>query len=217
MTRYQTIVADPPWDLGAVNSGWRGASNAALPYPTMSLDEIRAMPVGDYADRSAHLYLWTVTSVLRHSFEVVEAWGFQPKQVIVWAKPGLGPGMRFRQTCEYVIFGTRGPSLPITRYDVGTWHRWPRGTHSVKPDQFYELVERVSPGPYLELFARRRRYGWDVWGNEAPEEAASQAEMGLTTEFGCHDGCQSPQSERGPAWLVPHTGFGPRHAPGGRR
>jgi len=179
MTAYRTIVADPPWDLGRVNAGWRAGSVAALPYPVMGMEEIAALPVGAMADKSAHLYLWTVTTVLRHSFSIVEAWGFEPRQVIVWAKPGLGPGARFRQTCEYVIFGVRGPSLPITTRSVGTWHRWPRGAHSVKPDQFYEMVERVSPGPYLEMFARRRRYGWDAWGNEAPEFAASQAEMGL--------------------------------------
>lgn len=165
--RYRTIVADPPWDLGSVNSGWNTSSNVALPYPTMTLNEIHAMDVAGYADRSCHLYLWTVTTMLRHTFGVVEAWGFKPKQVLVWAKPGLGSGMRFRQTCEYVVFGIRGPSLPIVRRDVGTWYEWPRGAHSTKPEAFYDLVESVSPGPYLELFARRQRLGWDTWGDEA--------------------------------------------------
>ena len=165
--KYRTIVADPPWDLGVVNSGWKTTSNVALPYDTMTIDEIRALPVAALADRSSHLYLWTVTSVLRHSFDVVEAWGFRPKQVLVWAKPGLGSGMRFRQTCEYIIFGTRGSGIPITRHDVGTWHQWPRGAHSAKPEAFLDLVESVSPGPYLEMFARRQRLGWDTWGNEA--------------------------------------------------
>src|SRR4051812_18252642 len=103
MTHYRTIVADPPWDLGAVNSGWNTTSNVALPYATMTLDEIKALPVGSLAAGASHLYLWTVTSVLRHTFGVVEAWGFKPKQVLVWAKPGLGSGMRFRQNVEYVI------------------------------------------------------------------------------------------------------------------
>lgn len=167
MGEYRTIVADPPWDLGSVNAGWKTTSNLRLPYPTMTLDEIRALPVAALAESSAHLYLWTVTSVLRHSFEVVEAWGFKPKQVLVWCKPGLGSGMRFRQNVEYVIFGTKGSGLPITRRDVGTWHLWPRGKHSAKPEAFLDLVEQVSPGPYLELFARRDRLGWDTWGNES--------------------------------------------------
>jgi N6-adenosine-specific RNA methylase IME4 len=178
---YRTIVVDPPWDLGVVNAGWRGASHAALPYPTMTLDEIAHLSVASLSAPSAHVYLWTVATMLRHSFGVIEAWGFEPRQIIVWAKPGLGVGGRFRQTCEYVVFGVRGKPLPITRHDVGTWHRWPRGRHSEKPDGFYEMVEAVSPGPYLEMFARRRRMGWDVWGDEAPpeSEARTQSHMGL--------------------------------------
>jgi len=162
---YSTIVADPPWDLASINSGWATTSVASLPYSTLTLDEIADLPVSTLADRKgAHLYLWTVTSVLRHSFGIVEAWGFSPKQVLVWTKPGLGPGARFRQTCEYVIFGSRGPSLPITRRDIGTWFQWPRNGHSVKPAAFGDLVESVSPGPYVELFARSPRLGWDSWG-----------------------------------------------------
>ena len=165
---YSTIVADPPWALETVNAGWNGSSVAAIPYSTMSLEQIAELPVASLAAKSAHLYLWTVTSVLRHSFEIVEAWGFAPKQVLVRAKSGLGPGARFRQTCEYVVFGARGPVLPITRHDIGTWHNWPRSGHSVKPAAFGDLVEQVSPGPYLELFARQQRLGWDSfgWGRE---------------------------------------------------
>jgi N6-adenosine-specific RNA methylase IME4 len=162
---YTTIVADPPWDLAAVNAGWAGTSNARLRYSLMSLDEVKALTVAELAAPSAHLYLWTVTSVLRHSFDVVEAWGFKPKQVLVWCKPGLGSGARFRQNVEYVIFGTRGAGLPITRRDVGAWHEWPRAGHSVKPSAFGDLVESVSPGPYVELFARAPRLGWDSWGH----------------------------------------------------
>lgn len=169
MTKYHTVVADPPWDLGAVNTGFVTTSVVKLPYPTLTLDQIADLPVAQLAARTSHLYLWTVTAVLRHSFEIVEAWGFRPKNVLVWCKPGLGAGMRFRQTCEYVLFATRGDSVPIVRHDVGTWHLWPRGAHSQKPEAFLDLVESVSPGPYLEMFARRNRLGWDTWGNEALE------------------------------------------------
>lgn len=166
MTRYRTIVADPPWDLSAVNAGWASTSNVALPYPTMTLDEIRGLEIGDLAARGGcHLYLWTVASVFRDVFSVAEAWGFKPKQILTWCKPGLGSGMRFRQNSEYVLFATKGSGIPITRRDVGTWHVWPRGGHSVKPDAFYDLVEQVSPGPYLEIFARRARFGWDYAGD----------------------------------------------------
>lgn len=165
---YRTIVADPPWDIGFnARSGEGRGGEKGLPYNTMSLDEIRALPVATLADRSCHLYLWTVTSVFRHAFSVVEAWGFQPKQILVWCKPGLGSGMRFRQNTEYVVFGTRGAGLPITRRDIGTWHQWPRGEHSAKPEAFYDLVEQVSPAPRVELFARRARFGWDYWGDQS--------------------------------------------------
>lgn len=166
--RYRTIVADPPWDIGFnARSGKGREGPKGLPYPVMSLDEIAALPVRGMAAPAAHLYLWAVTAVLRDSFAIVEAWGFRPKQVLVWAKPGLGSGMRFRQTCEYVLFGTRGSGLPITRRDVGTWHQWPRGRHSEKPDAFYDLVESISPAPRVDLFARRERLGWDSWGDES--------------------------------------------------
>lgn len=173
---YRTIVADPPWDIGFnARSGAGRDGERGLPYPTMTLERIAAMPVADLAERSAHLYLWTVTSVFRHTFEIVEAWGFKPKQILVWCKPGLGSGMRFRQNVEYVIFGTRGTGLPITRRDVGTWHEWPRGPHSAKPEAFYDLVETISPAPRLELFARRRRLGWDAWGNEVDSDVEMAA------------------------------------------
>jgi len=167
--KYATIVADPPWDLGVVNTGYVTTGLTALPYDTMSLDEIANMPIRELADSQSHLYLWAVTATLRHAFGIAEAWGFRPKNILTWCKPGLGPGRRFRSTSEYVLFADRGTSLPITRHDLGTWFSWPRGGHSVKPPAFYDLVESVSPGPYLELFARRQRLGWDTWGNEALE------------------------------------------------
>ena len=166
---YRTIVADPPWDMSAHKASTMNGYEtfrSALPYPTLSLDEICALPVETLATPQAHLYLWTTATMLFKSPEVVRSWGFQPKQVLVWAKP-LGFGRRFRQSCEYILFATRGGPLPVTRHDVGTWFRWPRGEHSVKPDAFLDLVETVSPGPYLEMFARRQRLGWDTWGNES--------------------------------------------------
>jgi N6-adenosine-specific RNA methylase IME4 len=133
----------------------------------MTLDEIAALDVQSLTDRGCHLYLWTVTAVLRHSFGIAEAWGFKPKNILTWCKPGLGSGTRFRQNTEHILFATRGKTFPIIRHDVGAWHQWPRRRHSEKPDAFFDLVETVSPGPYLEMFARRQRLGWDTWGNEA--------------------------------------------------
>jgi N6-adenosine-specific RNA methylase IME4 len=137
----------------------------------MTVEEICALPVGNLADKDAHLWLWTTHGFLWDAPRVVLSWGFRPTYIVVWAKQGLGVGGRFRHTCEYLLFAERGAQLPITRRDLGTWFSWPRGEHSAKPDHFYDLVEQVSPGPYVELFARRHRMFWDVWGNESANTA----------------------------------------------
>lgn len=178
MTLYRTIVADPPWryDNGTVPQG--GVEHQ---YGTMTPDELVALPVRDMADTNAHLYLWVTNLHLREGrpFEIVEAWGFRYMTLLTWHKLGpIGLGYYFRGETEHVIFGVRGRA-PIASRSERNHFAAGKGRHSEKPARFYEMVERVSPGPYLELFARRRRYGWDVWGNEAPEAAASQAEMGL--------------------------------------
>lgn len=168
MTRYRTIVADPPWALewnARIGNGRSG--KPGLPYNPMTLEEIATIPVLDVAERDAHLWLWTTANFLWDAPRVALSWGFRPTYTLVWAKPGIGVGGRFRHSCEYVLFCERGAQLPITRRDLPTHFTWSRGEHSVKPDAFYDLVEQVSPGPYLELFARRARFGWDYWGDES--------------------------------------------------
>ena len=144
-----------------------------MPYPTMTLKQIEALPVGRLAEDSAHLYLWTTQKFLRDSYGVVEAWGFRPSAtVLTWCKEpfGLGMGRVFGSATEFVLFGWRGEAPPRGRPAVNrNWFTWPRGKHSQKPEAFLDLVEAVSPGPYLELFARRNRLGWDTWGNESLE------------------------------------------------
>jgi N6-adenosine-specific RNA methylase IME4 len=180
--KYRTIVADPPWEYDRASGLGRGRA-AADQYPTMPPDAIRDLPIREQAADDAHLYLW-VTNLKLHEarpFDIVEAWGFRYVTMLTWHKLGApGMGWYFRGDTEHVLFGVRGkapipPALRESNHFAAS-----RTVHSAKPDRFYELVERVSPGPYLELFARRRRYGWDVWGNQAPEEQASQAEMGLS-------------------------------------
>jgi N6-adenosine-specific RNA methylase IME4 len=168
---YATIVADPPW---AYAEGWpksngqgqRGNKDRKLiGYSSMSLDEMTALRPGVIADADAHLYLWTTNRYLRAAFDLAEAWGFHPSQVLTWCKPprGLGPGGAFAVTTEFVIFARHGTPRHRERVD-STWWEWSRQGHSVKPAAFYDLVERVSPGPYVELFARQPRLGWDHWG-----------------------------------------------------
>ena len=176
--RYRTIVADPPWEQpsGGRHNGSDGrkvlTKPSALPYPTMPRDAIAGLPVAGLAESEAHLYLWTTNAHVEHAYDVARAWDFAPSVLLTWAKPprGLGLGGAFTQTTEHVLFARRG-TLPALRRLPTTWWLWNRGRHSAKPEAFLDLVESVSPGPYLELFARRQRIGWDTWGNEALNHA----------------------------------------------
>lgn len=174
MKKYRTIVADPPWHLpptGVFNgSSWGAGRSSKLPYRSMTLDAIKALDVRSLADRDAHLYLWTINRCIRDAFEVAEAWGFKFSTMLTWCKQeiGIGLGGAFTLTTEHVLFCRRG-SIKRTGVIPSTWFVAPRGEHSRKPDCLQDFVEQVSPGPYLELFARRQRLGWDTWGNECLE------------------------------------------------
>ena len=256
--KYRTIVADPPWPIQDFPEWSDGLGSIATPYPTMSLEDIEALPVRDMSDNvdhDAHLYLWTIDQLLEESFAIARAWGFHHSATLIWCKSTIGTGLGgiWPNNVEFVLF-CRRPKVTtrpdvlqltsalaeaaeranITRRQVdehmgtsdmagwwlsrietrcacptdeqwprlrdllsvgdeldelvaainarkgtappqkltrasGRWHQWPRGRHSEKPEAFLDLVEQVSPGPYLELFARRNRLGWDTWGNEALE------------------------------------------------
>lgn len=184
--RYGCVVADPPWQTNAGRTignyeiakdgqqlfGVRDPKARPLPYPAMTLVEIMACrpPVAD----QAHLYLWTINRWLREAFDVMEAWGFSYSATLVWAKNPIGGGLGgcYGLATEYCLFGRRGSRMDEGR--VGrNWWNWRRPydergkpKHSAKPQEFYEMVEAVSPAPRLEMFARAPREGWDVWGNE---------------------------------------------------
>lgn len=171
--RYRTIVADPPWELKKNTGTWPpGAGNAEyraveLEYPTLSISEIKCLPVSEWAERDSHLYLWTTQRYLPTAFDVVGAWGFSYAAMLVWSKPPKGIAGTFVCSAEYVLFCRRGSLAALSRH-MGSVFHWPRtGRHSTKPEAFLDVVEQVSPGPYLELFARRNRLGWDSWGDEA--------------------------------------------------
>ena len=137
----------------------------------MSVGEIAGLPVAELADKNAHLYIWTINAYVEETYEIARAWGFKPSTLLTWAKAphGIGLGGTFIQTTEHVLFCRRGTLSASTRID-STWWQWKRGRHSAKPEQFQDMVERVSPGPYLEMFARRPRFGWHVWGNEVDSD-----------------------------------------------
>lgn len=168
--RFNCIVADPPWrvirSFGGAN--WRKGERTRplLDYPTMDLSEIEALPVSCVADNDAHLYLWTVGKYLEDAPRVARMWGFRVVSTLVWCKPKGGfVGGAYFPNVEFCLFCRRG-KLRTKRRINSQWFLFPRGSHSAKPDAFQDMVETVSPGPYLELFARRPREGWTVWGNE---------------------------------------------------
>lgn len=173
MTKYRTIVADPPWDhsdgTGASYST-KGRRDCGLPYQTMTLDEIKNLPVSEWAMPGAHLYLWTTNRYLKAAFEVSKAWGFDHVATLVWCKQrGLGSGGVFYSNVEFVLYcrnkGDAG--IPNAARIKSRWFDWPRSSHSAKPEAFLDLVEQASHGPFLEMFARRARFGWDYWGDES--------------------------------------------------
>jgi N6-adenosine-specific RNA methylase IME4 len=191
MTRYRTIVADPPWDYGSTFTKKlpheRHQKGAECPYDCMSTEQIAHLPVPDLAEDDAHLYLWTTIKFVEDAYGVCRAWGFRPATFLTWTKThqadptrvSMKVGHYFRGATEHLVFGVRGSLDLHTKVGLPTGYLWPRLPHSVKPDAFYDLVEKASPGPYVELFARRARFGWDYWGDqslgtaELPEQEAA--------------------------------------------
>jgi len=179
--RWRTIVVDPPWayrDKLRMGSGpkHRGAD---AHYTTSSTAALRDLPIGEYAERDAHLYLWVTNAFLEDGHALARAWGFQQRTMITWCKTQIGMGHYFRNSTEHALFCVRG-KLALLRKDLPTHFTAPRGRHSEKPQAFYDMVETASPGPYLDVFARRHRMLWDVAGNEVysaiPELAARAAD-----------------------------------------
>lgn len=185
MTLYRTVVADPPWPYESPGdhlrptpehrpNSWdspKAGPGSRVRYGAMSMVDLLALrpPVAT----NAHLYLWTTNGFMDEAYDVVRAWGFKPKTILTYGKVkpdgsvSMKTGYYFRGATEHVLFAVRG-SLPLqTDAALPTLWLWPRFGHSVKPDAFFDLVEQASPGPYLEMFSRRARLGWDTWGDEA--------------------------------------------------
>jgi len=187
---YQTIVADPPWPYENVEgprsapnhrpNSWNtptGCVGSAIRYGALSMQDLKKMAVEEKAEVNCHLYLWTTNSFLVEAHELARAWGFKPKTLITWGKvksdgtPSMKTGYYFRGATEHILFCVRG-SMRLSGAACPTLFLSPRLPHSVKPEWFYRMVEQQSQGPYLELFARTMRLGWDSWGNEVPSTTA---------------------------------------------
>jgi N6-adenosine-specific RNA methylase IME4 len=177
---FRTVLADPPWRFQNRTGKMAPEHGRLARYGTMSFEEIEALPVAEVCHEKAHLYLWVPNALLAEGMATMAAWGFAYKTNLVWFKTrkdggpdGRGVGFYFRNVTELVLFGVRGKdnrTLPPGRRQVNLIAERKR-EHSRKPDQLHELVERCSPGPYLELFARQPREGWQVWGNEVSGDA----------------------------------------------
>ncbi len=162
--KYRCIVIDPPWDFG--DEGDVSQMGRGIPkYATMPIDEVERLPVAELADDDCHLYLWITNRSLPKGFRLLEAWGFRYITTLTWCKPSIGVGNYFRNNTEHMLFAVKG-SQRLTRFDVGTWFQAPRGKeHSEKPDEAYSLIASCSPGPRLDMFARKARDGFTIWGN----------------------------------------------------
>ena len=172
--RFGTILADPPWRFSNRTGKMAPEHRRLARYATMTLEDILALPVAELALPQSHLYLWVPNALILEGLEVMQRWGFTYKTNLVWYKvrkdggpDRRGVGFYFRNVTELVLFGTRGNlrTLPPGRRQENIIVSRKR-EHSRKPDELYALIERCSPGPYLELFARQVRPGWTYWGNE---------------------------------------------------
>ena len=163
---FQTIVIDPPWDWG--DEGDVNQFGRAKPeYSTIPFDDIKNLPINKIADQNCHLYLWVTNRSLPKAFALIDAWGFRYITCLTWCKPSIGMGNYFRGSTEQILFAVKG-SQQLKRHDVGTYFTAPRGdNHSSKPDEFYKLVESCSYKPFIDIFGRKNRDGWFVWGENS--------------------------------------------------
>lgn len=161
--KFDVIVADPPWryESRAEDLSHRSRS----PYPEMSVSEICALPVGKMAEKDSILWLWTTNAFMRQAFQVLDAWGFEEKTILTWVKPKMGLGDWLRGATEHCILAIRGKPV-VTLTNQTTSLAAPAREHSRKPDEFFELVNKLCHGRKLELFSREARKGWSAWGAE---------------------------------------------------
>ena len=193
MTLFRTITADPPWPYSAPgqfgctlehrpnrdSTQNKLGSGSVARYGAMSVPDLCALPV-PAADNS-HLYLWFTNSFAVEAHTIARAWGFKPSTIITYVKmkpdgtPSMKMGYYFRGATEHVLFAVRGKLRLQTKRAIPTAFLGPRLPHSVKPDAFYDLVQEASPGPYLEMFARQHRLGWESWGNQVNSTVTIEA------------------------------------------
>lgn len=182
--QFGTVLADPPWRFSNRTGKMAPEHKRLSRYSTMTLEEIKELPVAQHSLPQSHLYLWVPNALVMEGLEVMKSWGYQYKTNLVWFKvrkdggpDGRGVGFYFRNVTELVLFGVRGSlrTLDAGRTQVNLISSRKR-EHSRKPDELYPLIEECSPGPYLELFARHQRDDWTQWGDALDIENNSVSE-----------------------------------------
>ncbi|SEG14029.1 MT-A70 family methyltransferase [Nitrosomonas ureae] len=176
--KFSTVLADPPWQFKNRTGKMAPEHKRLSRYPTMTLQEIKDLPVEAIVENTAHLYLWVPNALLADGLQVMEHWGFTYKTNLIWYKirkdggpDRRGVGFYFRNVTEMILFGVRGKSartLQPGRSQENIISSQKR-EHSRKPDEQYQIIESCSPGPYIELFSRGPRKSWFVWGNQSRE------------------------------------------------
>lgn len=170
--KYRVIVIDPPWQMEKIERDV-APNQVAFDYPTMDADQLRAFPVGEWADDDCHLLCWTTHKHLPLAIELMGAWGFRYVLTMVWHKPGgFQPFGLPQYNCEFVVYARRGSPQFVDTKAFNCCFEAPRREHSRKPDEFYDVIRRVTAGPRIDVFSREERDGFDTWGNEAGKFAA---------------------------------------------
>jgi N6-adenosine-specific RNA methylase IME4 len=168
--KYKTIYLDPPWNLGGGGKIKRGVDKH---YPLMETQAIFDMKpfIEELSDTQCHMYMWVTNNFLKSGLEIMKYWDFKYITNIVWVKNSFGTGQYFRGQHEILLFGRKGPAMPYKHEkNIPSIVFSDKQEHSKKPKEFYRIIEKVSYPPYIELFARNRREGWDNWGNEIKPE-----------------------------------------------
>ncbi len=176
--KFSTILADPPWQFKNRTGKMAPEHKRLSRYPTMTLQQIKDLPVEAAVADTAHLYLWVPNALLSEGLQVMECWGFKYKTNLIWYKirkdggpDRRGVGFYFRNVTEVILFGVRGKNArtlqPGRTQENMIVQR--KREHSRKPDEQYDLIESCSRGPFLEMFARGNRQGWHCWGNQTED------------------------------------------------
>lgn len=174
--RYGTVLVDPPWRFDNRTGKVAPEHKRLARYRTLKMGEIFGLPIGDLTEDKSHCYLWVPNAMIKSGLSALEAWGFEYKTFIVWYKirkdggpDGRGVGFYFRNVTEMLLLGVKGKLRTLapgrTQTNIITSRK---REHSRKPDEAYGIIERCSPGPRLELFARHKMEDWDQWGDESP-------------------------------------------------